>query len=594
MVRLICLPWPQVKPLAFLNRSRFRFRRLFPAAFAAIAFLVLLGGTLHAPNNFDALVYRLPRLLHWLMSDGWEWIPTNKNNLNTRSTGFEWWMAPLLAILRSDRALFLLNWISFLFMPGLVFNVFRQMGVSNGVSAVWMWIFPAGYCYSLQAGGIGNDMVVAVFALAAFDYGFRWKASAAPIAMWLSLVCCALMTAMKPTTLPLLLPYGVLFFAMWRPLIGQPFRTITLAGLLVWTSFLPTSVINHRKCGDWTGAAAEDQKLGQVEPLIGISTNMINATIQNLAPPVLPVAGAWNKMIDDVIPASVLERTRRSFEPAGARFALNDFQNEESLGIGTGLSLLVILSLVCAWVCRGKHRQAIANYGSRYECALLCGLFGAALLAYFSKAGMSTVARHIAPFYPFFFAVALRSPLQKSVLKLRLWKWTASLAMGSTIFLLVITPSRPLWPARWFFSKGVESDSRIFQRAKNGYDVYANRADGLGPLRHAIPADTRDVAYLSYSTSAELPLWKPYMLRKLYHVVASDTINSLRGRGIKYLVLNTGGFEKQRGVTPERWIDHEGAKLIFRTKLQLLASELPSEWWVVSLFPERTPDHTAR
>src|SRR5438067_3966883 len=43
-----------------------RFRRGFPLAFLVLALLAILGGAIHPPNNYDALAYRTPRVLHWL------------------------------------------------------------------------------------------------------------------------------------------------------------------------------------------------------------------------------------------------------------------------------------------------------------------------------------------------------------------------------------------------------------------------------------------------------------------------------------------------------------------------------------------------
>ena len=77
-----------------------------------------------------------------------------------------------------------------------------------------MWLLPTAYCFALQAGGIANDLPAAIFALAAFDYGLRWKKSRNYEFSALSITSAALMTAVKPTTLPLLLPYVAQFIQM--------------------------------------------------------------------------------------------------------------------------------------------------------------------------------------------------------------------------------------------------------------------------------------------------------------------------------------------------------------------------------------------
>ena len=72
--------------------------------------------------------------------------------MNDRACGIEWLTAPLLLFTRCDRALFLLNFIPFLLLPGLVFSVFRRLGVRARVAWHWMWLLPTGYIFLLQAG----------------------------------------------------------------------------------------------------------------------------------------------------------------------------------------------------------------------------------------------------------------------------------------------------------------------------------------------------------------------------------------------------------------------------------------------------------
>src|SRR3974390_3934074 len=91
-----------------------RFRRRFAFAFLALASLAILGGAIYAPNNYDGLAYRLPRVLNWLAEGRWHWVHTEFQRLNTRTAGIEWLWAPLIAFTKSDRLLFLVNSASFL------------------------------------------------------------------------------------------------------------------------------------------------------------------------------------------------------------------------------------------------------------------------------------------------------------------------------------------------------------------------------------------------------------------------------------------------------------------------------------------------
>ncbi len=189
------------------HKQRRRFRRFFPLAFLILAALAILGGSLHAPNNYDALSYRVPRILHWLAAEHWHWVHTVFNRLNTRAVSFEWLAAPLLVFTKTDRLLFLINVISFLLLPGLFFSILIRLGVRARVAWYWMWLLPTGYSYLLQAGSLGNDLSGALFGLAALDLALRARTSKSYADIWLSLLAAALLTGSKLSNLPLLLPW---------------------------------------------------------------------------------------------------------------------------------------------------------------------------------------------------------------------------------------------------------------------------------------------------------------------------------------------------------------------------------------------------
>ena len=545
-------------------------------AFVVVAGLSLLGGLLHAPNNFDAMNFRLPKVLGWLMAGEWQWFPANNNSLNTRASGMEWVMAPLLAWTGSDRTLFLLNQLPFLLMPGLVFGVFRGLGVSGQAASFWMWVVPCGYGFALQAGGIGNDLPAAVFALATFDFGLRWKKSGEVGHALLALAAAGMMTAVKPTTLPLMLPFTILFFGMFGLLRSHPLRVVAAVLPLVLASFLPTAFLNHRHCGDWTGAAAENAALGKVEPWVGIAGNLINAPIQNLVPPVFPLANVWNENVVCWVPEPFLERMAANFELRGARFGVTDIQGEESAGLGLG-----IVGLLLAGTCFGRRRGNTGGWNRR--AAWLALWFGFALLAYFSKAGMTTVARHILPYYPFLMVPLVMMPQLDGAVRQRWFLRLACAAAVSTVVMLCITPSRPVLPmASISRALAGKKTSPSIQRLALGYEVYSNRADILGPLREALPADAALVGFINHAAGPESPLWKPYGKRTVRHLTPGTDPE----RGMRHVVLNTKYFEESRRESPETWLARLNGTVLQRMEIRPLVKESPSEWWVVQLPPK--------
>ena len=106
-----------------------RFRHPLPAAFAVLALLVLIGGAIYPPTNYTGLNYHLARVLQWLAHGQWCWIHTANTRMNFSGCAFEWLTTPLVLFTQSDRALFLVNFIPLLLLPGLIFSAFARLGV---------------------------------------------------------------------------------------------------------------------------------------------------------------------------------------------------------------------------------------------------------------------------------------------------------------------------------------------------------------------------------------------------------------------------------------------------------------------------------
>jgi hypothetical protein len=197
---------------------------------------------------------------------------------------------------------------------------------------------------------------------------------------------------------------------------------------------------------------------------------------------------------------------------------------------------------------------------------------------------MNTVARHIAPYYPFLIAIPLLAPSQDRVVRGGSWKWLAAAAMASSVVLVIITPSRPLWPARWFFSTfASQHSSPAMSRAAAGFSVYSERADALGNLRDALPAGATLVGLLNFASGPELPLWKPYLHRQVRHIRPGESVGPLMQKGMAHVILNTKDFQNHMGITPEQWLATQQGTILKRQSIRMLVKEPPSEWWTVEL-----------
>jgi hypothetical protein len=465
-------PWfsPSGHSLKKLPR---RFRHFLPASFALLATLVFLSGLLYAPTDHTGLSYRLPRVLHWLQHGRWFWIHTPNYRMNDRACGIEWLSAPLLLFLKSDRALFLLNFIPFILMPGQLFSVWTRFGVRPRVAWNWMWLFPTGYCFLLQAGGIANDGFPTIYALAMMDFALRARekfrqsstentesrpASRSPIdpGPWtvdlgLSVLSAALLVGAKVSNAPLGLAWVIIIFPLLPKVLilgsrGHGPRTthhvsrftfhvitwllVLLIAILI--SFLPTAILNmHFLHGDWSGLSIEHPGMDMKNPIAGILGNAVLLVTNNFVPTFFPMAHWWNEHALSHFPAALARLMNANFE--GGYNILGEMPTEDSAGIGFGISMLLAISFAAALLTRNTqpgtrttHHAPRSHQLSTINYQLLLAAPWIGLLAYCMKSGMVTPARLIAPYYPLLFPLLLIGAGQSQVVRRRWWRVLAA------------------------------------------------------------------------------------------------------------------------------------------------------------------------
>ncbi len=228
-------------------------RRPLQALFAILTAAIFIGGALYIPWSFDATTYRLPRILYWWAHNGWYWTNSLDNRMDYSSVGFEWQMLPVILFTHSDRFLFLLNWIPFLFMPALLLRFLRSFRVSRPLISVLVWIIPTGYCYALQAGGIQNDGYAMVYLLAAFAFLDVYVRNGKRSDLVWSMLAAALLTGAKTSNIFILLPYGLMLGSLlFRR--QQDFRTALVTAIpCALVSCAPLMALCYINTGDLSG-----------------------------------------------------------------------------------------------------------------------------------------------------------------------------------------------------------------------------------------------------------------------------------------------------------------------------------------------------
>ncbi|HEX5397697.1 MAG TPA: hypothetical protein VFY06_01435 [Verrucomicrobiae bacterium] len=574
-----------------------RFRRPLPLAFAILSALIFLGGAIYPPTHWNAVAYHMPRVLHWLEAGRWNWIHTAVERMNYSGCDFEWLLAPLLLFTRSDRTLFLLNFIPFLLIPGLVFSLFTRLGVRTRVAWYWMWLFPTGYILLLQAGSAGNDAISVIYALAAMDFGFRAGKSRRARDLWVSVLAAALMTGTKPVSLPLLLPWTILMVTSgaWRITGKFPARAanwLSLAVAATMISFFPIALMNKIHSGDWLGTSLEGMHLEMEKPLIGVVGNVFQLALQNFTPPLFPLAGWWNHHCPELLPQSWIA----AFQPGFA--SVGELPNEDWSGIGFCLSVLLAASVAANFLGGTGRRLPATNPTERHLPSdapgriedkfrwLLLLAPWVSLLFFCTKSAMNTPCRLIAPYYPLLLPSLLLGAGQTRVVRRWWWRALAGLAVMLAFVVLILSPDRPLWPAKPILSRlaAQHASSHLIARALDVYTVYSHRSDPLADLRPLLPDDPKIVGFVGGPDDPEISLWRPFGSRRVEDFRWNDPPERYQQEGIQCAVL--GGLNLQaHGVTLDDWLKKTGAELVATTNATLKVSEGPEPWFVVRFKP---------
>lgn len=560
------------------RKLRWRAGRPLPAIFFLVALLVLIGGMLYPPNNFDALTYRFPRILHWLAEGRWHWIDAPERRVNLSAVGFEWLMAPLFALTRSDRGFFLINLLPYLLLPGLIFSTFVRLGISKRVAWVWMWLLPCGYCFVLQAGSIANDSFAAIYLLAALCFGLRARQTGRLSDVCISILAAALLTGAKASNLPLLLPCLVVLLPSLGLIWRKRWAVLAVVPVAVICSFLPIAAVNAYYTGDWTGDPGNGSQMQLENPFYGLIGNAVQLIVNNVQPPVMPFANAWNNFAPKFVEKHC-HQLAVHFPQMGLRWG--ELPIEELSGIGLGITALGVISFLGGLL--GCLRREPSRFPGRPLPGwgyLICGCGLIALGVLMAKFGNEGAGRIIAPYYPIIVASLLLPRANRALIGKRWWKLAALITALMALPCVILTPSRPLFPAKSLFNKLAAShpQNRVLARARQVYEVYANRADSLGTLRKHVPEDAKVIGFIGVDES-EVALWRPFGARQVV-----DLSRSSKPKIIPSTVITAElSMQFRFGMSVEEWIKFHKAKIIGHENFTTKINRGSQDWYVIGL-----------
>jgi hypothetical protein len=538
--------------------------------------LITLGALLYQPSQYDALCYRVPRMLHWMAGGGWHWIHAGDQRMNFSAVNFEWITMPILVLSRSYRWLWIPNLISFALLPGLTFGLFRSLGFSRRAAWSWMWILPAGFCFVTQAGSIGNDLVAVPLAMGGVFFALRSRERGASN-LFLAILSASLLTGIKASNLPLLLPMAVAAWPSLPLLLKRPLHTVVVLVVACGISFLPMALLNFHHTGTWTGNPDNSDKMQLSSPLVGLIGNGAMIALASFQPPILPNGNMFAPLISKLLGHDGMVLLDREFPRCNLH--LGELPMEESAGLGVGITIVLAIAILL---------QRVVPFKTIVETRPTRWILIAAWIAlgvYMIKMGSESAARLIQPYYPICLAgIWLFLVRRQQVVRLMAWRATAVIAFLLAILVLVVIPARPLWPALIVLEKASQhSPSPTLQRAMSVYLTYRNRSEALYSVRNALPKKAKVVAIANGGGDLESGLWLPLGSRKVLNLLPSDSPDNLRALGVEALCISDRTLQDPWKMSAEEFANHFGGIITARPKATQVISWGEQNWYVISL-----------
>jgi hypothetical protein len=454
----------------------------------------------------------------------------------------------------------LINWLSYLLLPGLTFCVFRFLGLRLQVAWWWAWLLSSGWCYVMQSASVANDGLAAVYALAAIALVMKARETGKAADFWLSLLSAALLTGVKQTVIPLA---GLWLLAAWperRVALANPktFFVMILLGLLV--SVVPITIFNFLHLGSWSGLSAiqaeyPDWRIQLDSPFWGIVGNAFCLPVQNLLPPFFPWSAAWNHKMD-VFLGTPFGTRFKSFEHFGV---VSPGISESSAGIGLAIVLMAALSICAA----RKYRAGSPASCPRLQIALrFCPWI--LLLVFMAKVGEAQNARHLAGYYIFLFPMLLAGAGHEKLVRKMWWQRTALLCMSFSVGLLAINTTRPLFPALTIIRHLAADDphSKMIKTLEDAYQAPRAVENAGRLINENVPRDSFIIGYAAAGNAQLEPaLWWPFGARRVERVLKTDSSAQLIKQGIRYVVIENRPSPDFNSL-PD-WMARYHASLIF-------------------------------
>ena len=553
--------------------------RPLPLTYAGIVVLSFISGCLYQPWSFDAVTYRLPRLLYWWTAHHWYWIGTLDHRLDFSSCGFEWQMLPVIELTHSDRLLFLLNWIPFLLLPGLTFFAFHSLGVNGRSARRWMWLLPAGYCVALQASGVQNDGYTLDFLLASVGFAVAAFRSGRADCALMSVLAAALLTGAKLSNLPLILPLGVLLLPALRRVNWFTWRTPVVFLVALLCSFAPMALLSLKMTGDWSGDPTDQWDVRTHNPVGGLIANAVIFLNDAVQPPVLPISERLNSLAAALSHNAApfmdwLKQSHHEFHGVG----FGEMVYEGGAGLGFGICAYLFFLILGHWFIKCPGPRTGNHSGRPWAWRLAPLIAWISYGFYLMKLGSYLSARIGAPYYPLLIISIILRPRVAAFERRKITALVAALAALSVLPVLILTPIRPLFPTSLVSGmKGIAAK----------YNLWAGLRDNFAPLRNALPPRVTKLGYAGGFHDTSYGLWQPLGSREVIELGLPLGSKARPPADLQYAVVDQRGLKERYGMDLNSWCEQVGAGVVYEmnynTMLDGHSAAHYESWYLVKL-----------
>jgi hypothetical protein len=287
------------------------------------------------------------------------------------------------------------------------------------------------------------------------------------------------------------------------------------------------------------------------------------------------------------LPSKLAGQLAQVIELPGGKLHLYEMQIEENAGLGFGVCVLLLASVIAAKFERRKNPAVVSEKpdGSAWRA---CVRFAPVIsfCALMTQADNDAIARIAIPYYLLLLPALLAANGHERLTGKRWWRISVFAVFAAAAGMLIISPARPLFPAQRLLKKIQQHrpDSRLFTRMEMVYSVYGARGDAFAPVRAILPVDANPLGLITWD-DPEASLWRPFGSRHILHVCLDDSPEATRQHGIKYVLVSSIILLQGKNMSLEEWLVRNNAELIQRLNLDLRASRGPTDWALVRLRP---------